>query len=133
MAERLWLGAAHGEGEGEANGAGESVGRRAGFSCRGQQRQDAHGTWPARAEGRRRVATRGACFLNRSATTFTERFLKNRDSVLMTSLIARIRRVNTANPSIYCKNGIYEKCRPTIHLQLLFKDQHLNRRVSEVT
>jgi len=32
---------------GKANGAGESVGRRAGFSCRGQQRQDAHGAWPA--------------------------------------------------------------------------------------
>ena len=37
---------------GKENGAGESVGRRTGFSCHGQQRQDAHGTWPARAECR---------------------------------------------------------------------------------
>ena len=56
-----------------------------------------------------------------------------RCSVQWRRLTARIQRVNTAKPLIHCKNYVHEKCRPTNHLQLLFKDHHLIRHGSEIT
>jgi len=42
------------------NGRASWSGRRAGCSRLGQQRQEARGAWPARAEGRRRVSLHAA-------------------------------------------------------------------------
>ena len=109
--------------------------RRVGRQARGvlMSRPAAPGCARRVACASRRLTTGGNTRHLISEPVSLNHFLKNRDSVLMTSLTARIRRVNTANPSIYCKNSIHEKCRPTIHLQLPFKDQHLNHHGSEVT
>ena len=48
-------------------------------------------------------------------------------------LTVKLHRFNTAKPLIHCKNRVHENCRPTIHLQLLFKDHRLILHGSKVT
>ena len=64
--------------------------------------------------------TCGACFLNSVSHCSTH-------SVDLNRLTAQLHRFNTANSLVHCKNSIHETCRPTIHLQLLFKDHDLIR------
>ena len=114
-----------GKEKGKANGAASASGRRAGCSCHGQQRQEARGAWQhAQATGDARH-TRVGCFLKLVSHCSIHSDEENR-------LTALFQRVNTANLLHLCKNGVYEKCRSTIHLQFLFKDHSLIRHGSAV-
>ena len=101
-------------------------GRRAGCSSHGQQRQDARGAWQCEQESRDGWHTCGVHCL------MAVRYCSSHSDDL-NRLTARLQRVNTAKPLIHCKNRVHENCRPTIHLQLLFKDHHLILHGSEVT
>ena len=102
--------------------------RRAGCSCRGQQRQDARDAWQHEQKSGNGWQTRGVRCLTAVSCCSSHSDNGNR-------LTARLQRLNTAKPLIQCKNknNVHENYRPTIHLQLLFKDHHLIRHGSEVT
>ena len=102
-------------------------GRRAGCcSSRGRPCQGICGAWQHEQETGDECHPRGArCLM---AVRYCSLHSDN-----LNRLTARLQRVNTAKPLIHCKNREHENCRPTIHLQLLFKDQRLILHGSEVT
>ena len=105
----------------------ELVGRRAGCcSSRGRPCQGIHGAWQCEQETGDECHPRGARCL------MAVRYCSSHSDDL-NRLTARLQHVNTAKPLIHCKNREHENCRPTIHLQLLFKDHRLILHGSEVT
>ena len=126
MEELLWLIAARGGGEREANGADDSFEQSRASSRHGQHRQDARGAWQREQKTSNGWQTCSIRFLK------TDSYCSSHSDDL-NRLTARLQRVNTAKPLIHCKNCVHEKCRPTIHLQLLFKDHRLILHGSEVT
>ena len=83
----------------------------------------------ARGEGERKRKWRGEC-VGRFLKLVSHCSIHSDEENRLTSLFQR---VNTANLLHLCKNGVYEKCRSTIHLQFLFKDHSLIRHGSAVT
>ena len=101
-------------------------GRRAGCSRRGQPCQGVRGAWQREQETGDECHPRGARCL------IAIRYYSSHSDDL-NRLTAQLQRVNTAKPLIHYKNRVHENCRPTFHLQLLFKDHHLILHGSEVT
>ena len=101
-------------------------GRCAGCSRRGQPCQGVRGAWQCDQETGNECHPRGAHFLN--AVSYC-----SSHSVNAISLTVQLQRVKTAKPLIHRKNRVHENCRPTFHLQLLFKDHCLIHHGSEVT
>ena len=100
-------------------------GRRAGCSRRGQPCQGIGGAWQREQETGDKCHPRGAhCLI---AVSYY-----SSHSVNAISLTMQLQRVKTAKPLIHRKNHVHENCRPTFHLQLLFKDHHLIHHGSEV-
>ena len=101
-------------------------GRRAGCSRRGQPCQGVRGVWQREQETGDECHPRGArCLIAVSCCSS--------HSVNAISLTVQLQRVKTAKPLIHRKNRVHENCRPTFHLQFLFKDHRLIHHGSEVT